>query len=305
MNPRTTARATRRAFTLVELLVVIAIIGILVALLLPAVQAAREAARRVQCASQLKQLALAFHTYHDSIKYLPNGGKNACQAPIHIADQANCASPPSANWGCCGPNRRSEWGWPYQIYPFMEEQGTYDHPDDTFIKQRIIPMHYCPSRRNPQGYDSTAYGRIDYAANAGSTGSDGVMIRAGVDPLTFSFVTDGLSNTVMLGEKQLPHQLLNYTFDDNEPPVATGWESDIHRIGGPNAPPGPDTEHPYFVALSQSGSNRYGSSHPFVFNLALCDGSTDIVSFKVDLEVFRRLCSRNDNKSVDKKKLFQ
>ena len=61
----------RWAFTLVELLVVVAIIGLLVGLLLPAVQAAREASRRSACANNLRQVALAFHTYETALKYLP------------------------------------------------------------------------------------------------------------------------------------------------------------------------------------------------------------------------------------------
>jgi type II secretory pathway pseudopilin PulG len=96
---------------LVELLVVIAIIGVLIALLLPAVQAAREAARRSQCINHLKQIGIAVHNFHDTLKGLP---------PVTIWMGV------SGGYNTSDRNkmgRMSFWG---TIYPYVEQQGLYD-----------------------------------------------------------------------------------------------------------------------------------------------------------------------------------
>src|SRR5271165_3671553 len=95
----------RKAFTLIELLVVIGIIGVLLALLLPAVQKIREAAARMQCANNLKQIALATHTYHDGQGRLPI---NYLPGPL----------------GPYGPGYPS-WSWLARILPYTEQENLY------------------------------------------------------------------------------------------------------------------------------------------------------------------------------------
>jgi prepilin-type N-terminal cleavage/methylation domain-containing protein/prepilin-type processing-associated H-X9-DG protein len=95
-----------RGFTLVELLVVIAIIGVLVGLLLPAVQMAREAARRMQCANNEKQIALAVLNYENAFRVLP---------PTYTGNS------PTRGGGF--------YSWLAMILPHMEQQSLFESID--------------------------------------------------------------------------------------------------------------------------------------------------------------------------------
>jgi prepilin-type N-terminal cleavage/methylation domain-containing protein len=167
-------RRSLPGFTLVELLVVIAIIGVLVALLLPAIQAAREAARRTQCTNQLRQLAISFHSHHDTHRHLPTGGWHYTWLGY-----------PDFGYGKNQPG-----GWMYNILSFMEEQNLHDIGKGTTgaamraaTKRRVqSPFEgmTCPSRRRANVYpflpgglpfvltdDFDVCSKSDYSANAG------------------------------------------------------------------------------------------------------------------------------------------
>ncbi|MBA2114410.1 DUF1559 domain-containing protein [Bremerella alba] len=269
----------RSAFTLVELLVVIAIIGILIALLLPAVQMARESARRTECVNHLKQLGLAFHNHHDILQKFPHGGINA----------------PDGDPCCQGEHsERTQWSWPYQILPYIEQNNLYDNTNHNQVYQTAVELYYCPSRRSAQGYGGSSHARIDYAANAGTDneGDNGVTRRQDRARTGFQDIVDGTSNTMMVGEKQTDRTYDSGCCDDNENPYNPGWEVDIYRRG--NSPPDHDRNHPETVLGTDSNSNLFGAAHPSGINTVLVDGSVRFVSYTVDGEMFRRLCVIDD-----------
>jgi len=109
----------QRGFTLVELLVVIAIIAVLIGLLLPAVQTTRESARRTSCASNLRQVALAFHTYENGRKMLPP-----------LKRTSNCTAAPN------NEPRMAQRSWAADVLPFVEEAnlvGGYNLSQDWWV----------------------------------------------------------------------------------------------------------------------------------------------------------------------------
>ena len=109
----------KQGFTLIELLIVIAIIAILAAILFPVFAKAREKARQTTCASNLKQLGLAFTQYaQDNDEYLPI---------VHSNGTTN-------KTGC----------WSSDIYPYVKSAGAYSCPDDPIAPSgAYTPISYC------------------------------------------------------------------------------------------------------------------------------------------------------------------
>jgi prepilin-type processing-associated H-X9-DG protein len=149
--------------------------GVLVALLLPAVQSAREAARRVQCSNNLKQIALAFHNYHDVYKTLP---------PAYIPDE----------------DGQPMHSWRVLILPFLEHQQIYeqykfdepwDSPHNRAVTSVPIPVYSCPS--DPAG--AAVPTPTNYMVITGPE-----TVFDGGEGCQFRDITDGTSNTVLVVE---------------------------------------------------------------------------------------------------------
>lgn len=300
-------RPVRHAFTLIELLVVIAIIALLMALLLPAIQKVREAANKMLCASNLRQIVLAFHHYHNDYGRLPTAGSGDSGNP---------------------PTKRADWGWAYEILPYVEADNIHKNTNNTTVRRTPMKLYNCTSRRNAEVFNGNA--KSDYAGNGGSNMTsmtqieNGAVVRArgtnssfphggGLRLNTGSF-PDGISNTLFVGEKLVNTLTMaggGTDYSDNESWAGPGYkgvetngtvwgaDDDIMRgclrISGSNPARYYTPIHDTMVTSPNSALNfEFGSAHPTSMNGAFGDGSVRSIRYGVDSNVFRQACDRND-----------
>lgn len=261
----------------------------------------------------------------ESKGFFPSAGKDACyeaggQQPSH----RQCAAGPSlSQGGCCGPAEidRAEWSWGYHILPFIEAQMIHDQPftsaGNAVVRRTPIPIMYCPTRRSPGSANLGGRARTDYASNSGHSngsrespptpgaapfaGLSGLIIRTGAGRVRPAHATDGLSNTILLGEKQINPRDFVQPFDENETYASTGWgDNEVRRLGSRTKTPKPDFQHPSLRpgAAATAASDLFGSSHADTVCFVLGDGAIRWLGYDVDPSVFERACRRNDGQPL-------
>lgn len=276
--------------TLIELLVTIGVIGLLLAVLLPAVQSARGSARRMQCQNRIRQISLACHAHEDTFAKLPAG---------------TSLEPGS-----------SYLSWCTQILPFLEQDAWFDEvqaslnrsPDvfsaaDHPLFQSANPRFSCPSDgrlRRPGISENTGTlaGLLSYQGCNGINHErqDGVLF--GGSAIAWNEVVDGLSNTILLGERPpspandygwwyagvgLGDGTLDHTLGVREKGFSIYLDSDSNCS---------DNYYRPGDLFDECSASHYWSLHPGGANFAMCDGSVRFIAY-ADAKILGRMATRH------------
>lgn len=291
----------RSAFTLIELLVVFAIIAALLGLLLPAVQKVRMTAARISCTNNLKQIGLALHNYHDTHGSLPPG-----------------ITPPLKG------EPFPHMGWLTRTLPFVEQQPLWNLTLTAYEEEPSYPYqlpHYgimtpiklfsCPADTRADNIHSTHNGlRVALTDYLGVSGlnylaGDGVLYWASRVRLTD--ITDGTSNTLMVGERP-PSPDFWYGWWYAAEGQANSGSGDtvlgvreIHAPGDQytaSCPPGP--YHFAFGNLNNMCDTfHYWSLHSGGADFLFADGSVEFLSYAAD-SVLPALSTRSGGEVVSR-----
>jgi prepilin-type N-terminal cleavage/methylation domain-containing protein/prepilin-type processing-associated H-X9-DG protein len=278
------AISAKQGFTLVELLVVITIIGILVSLMLPAVQAARETGRLIQCQNNLKQYGLALQNYHEENNSFPIGNAS------NFTPVTNPINPD--RW----------YGFQAALLPYLEEQNVYllvdyGYNGDCFqMANSVSPdkdpgnrcalVDQCPDDPNKgkiwfayPGYGHHACTNYLGMMGTSDSANDGILFSG--NSVSLAQVTDGASNTIIMGERGTPDDLLyGWPYCGYGDGTGDGDNLCSSQLG--LCPGLPDENHVF----------HFWSYHTNGAVFLMADGSVKYLNYNINFSTFQALSTR-------------
>ena len=297
--------ANRQGLSLVEVLIVIGVMGLLLSLLIPAVQAARAAMDRLRCRTNLKQIGLALQQFHSEHGRLPpvRGMFQPLQPQYSIR-------------------------WEVVVLPYLGQAGLYDNakaayrsnfnsmtnPPHTGIDQ-IIGVYRCPAderlNRPQQDADGVWAGYTSYLGVGAARRHRGMLpfLNATQLGITFHQVVDGLSNTIMVGERPPPdsfqagkwypnHTHFSPTYGLAAGPDSAIWLTDLAFMGDPSSG---NTRFRFGSTRNQAHRWHFWSLHFGGAHFLFGDGSTRFIRYTNDyfLESLGSIDGQEINTTLD------
>jgi prepilin-type processing-associated H-X9-DG protein len=249
-------------------LVVIAIIAILIGLLLPAVQKVRQAAARVSDANNLKQLGLACVNHVDAVGWFPWNGN---------------FDPATNNGTYARANATADYqmgSWAFQILPFIEQDAVRQACDGTAAAAPVttIKTLLSPGRART-GYSPTHIDgthpvfkgpKTDYSINTYLNDPSGGGYHTTLNKKKFENITDGASNTLLVGSKAMAVE--QYEQQGWDEPVTVGGLGGTGRTSWRLIRDAVGSDYPYL----------FGGPFPSGCNFAFCDGSVRLIAYSIN-----------------------
>ncbi|MCA9041199.1 MAG: DUF1559 domain-containing protein [Planctomycetaceae bacterium] len=275
-------RALQAGFTILELITVVAILTVLMALLLPAIAATRESARRIQCTNQLRQIGIALHEYHELNRTLPSGlqweetGQSAYgwtvpllsfleQSAIENEVHTELPLQNALNQTACSESISS------LLCPSDITQETFLLFHEVEATQTMLPLIDLPTA-SYVGVFGTLEADDDYPVPKG----DGTFLDS--DPVRFSELRRGLSNTIIVGERKMetvPSTWLGVQ--------ALGEDAPCRLVGSAMTSPN----------CSECDECEFTSRHAGGVNFLWGDGHVKLIGNGIHTNLYRELSQRN------------